>query len=144
MERLGLEIKRLNNLISRNISNLETISLLNEISNSNGFILRYIEEHEDEVITQKDIEKAFSITRSTASTVLSLMEKKELIVREVLKEDNRVKKVLITDKGKKINSDIKKEIDQFELNLIKGFNDDELKQFLFYIDKLKENLKEEK
>lgn len=144
MERLGLEIKRLNNLISRNISNLETISLLNEISNSNGFILRYIEEHEDEVITQKDIEKAFGITRSTASTVLSLMEKKELIVREVLKEDNRVKKVLITDKGKKINSDIKKEIDQFELNLIKGFNDDELKQFLFYIDKLKENLKEEK
>ena len=144
MERLGLEIKRLNNLISRNISNLETISLLNEISNSNGFILRYIEEHEDEVITQKDIEKAFSITRSTSSTVLSLMEKKELIVREVLKEDNRVKKVLITDKGKKINSDIKKEIDQFELNLIKGFNDDELKQFLFYIDKLKENLKEEK
>ena len=144
MERLGLEIKRLNNLISRNISNLETISLLNEISNSNGFILRYIEEHEDEVITQKDIEKAFGITRSTASTVLSLMEKKELIVREVLKEDNRVKKVLITDKGKKINLDIKKEIDQFELNLIKGFNDEELKQFLFYIDKLKENLKEEK
>ena len=144
MERLGLEIIRLNNLISRNISNLETISLLNEISNSNGFILRYIEEHEDEVITQKDIEKAFGITRSTASTVLSLMEKKELIVREVLKEDNRVKKVLITDKGKKINSDIKKEIDQFELNLIKGFNDEELKQFLFYIDKLKENLKEEK
>lgn len=144
MERLGLEIIRLNNLISRNISNLETISLLNEISNSNGFILRYIEEHEDEVITQKDIEKAFSITRSTSSTVLSLMEKKELIVREVLKEDNRVKKVLITDKGKKINSDIKKEIDQFELNLIKGFNDEELKQFLFYIDKLKENLKEEK
>ena len=144
MERLGLEIKRLNNLISRNISNLETISLLNEISNSNGFILRYIEEHEDEVITQKDIEKAFGITRSTASTVLSLMEKKELIVREVLKEDNRVKKVLITDKGKKINSDIKKEIDQFELNLIKGFNAEELKQFLFYIDKLKENLKEEK
>lgn len=110
MERLGLEIKRLNNLISRNISNLETISLLNEISNSNGFILRYIEEHEDEVITQKDIEKAFGITRSTASTVLSLMEKKELIVREVLKEDNRVKKVLITDKGKKINSDIKKRL----------------------------------
>ena len=144
MERLGLEIIRLNNLISRNISNLETISLLNEISNSNGFILRYIEEHEDEVITQKDIEKAISITCSTASTVLSLMEKKELIVREVLKEDNRVKKVLITDKGKKINSDIKKEIDQFELNLIKGFNDEELKQFLFYIDKLKENLKEEK
>lgn len=144
MERLGLEIKRLNNLISRNICNLETISLLNEISNSNGFILRYIEEHEDEVITQKDIEKAFSITRSTASTVLSLMEKKELIVREVLKEDNRVKKVLITDKGKKINSDIKKEIDEFELNLIKGFSDEDLKQFLFYIDKLKENLKEEK
>ena len=144
MERLGLEISFNKDIVSKLLIFLD-IKLFNLlISNSNGFILRYIEEHEDEVITQKDIEKAFSITRSTVSTVLSLMEKKELIVREVLKEDNRVKKVLITDKGKKINSDIKKEIDQFELNLIKGFNDEELKQLLFYIDKLKENLKEEK
>ena len=85
--RLGLEIKKLNNLISRNISNLKTLSMLNEVSNSNGLILRYIEEHEDEMVTQKDIEMAFGITRSTASTVLSLMEKKELITREVLKEE---------------------------------------------------------
>ena len=91
--------------------------MLNEVSNSNGLILRYIEEHEDEMVTQKDIEMAFGITRSTASTVLSLMEKKELITREVLKEDNRVKKVLITDKGKSVNADIKKEIDDFEANL---------------------------
>ena len=76
--RLGLEIKKLNNLISRNISNLKTIAMLNEISNSNGFILRYIEEHENELVTQKDIEVAFGITRSTASTVLSLMEKKRI------------------------------------------------------------------
>ena len=140
---VGLEIKKLNNLISRNISNLKTISMLNEISNSNGFILRYIEEHENELVTQKDIELAFGITRSTASTVLSLMEKKELITREVLKEDNRVKKVLITEKGKSVNADIRKEIDDFEKTLISGLNEEEINQFLYYINKLKNNLKEE-
>lgn len=141
--RLGLEIKKLNNLISRNISNLKTIAMLNEISNSNGFILRYIEEHENELVTQKDIEVAFGITRSTASTVLSLMEKKELIIREVLKEDNRVKKVMITDKGKSVNADIKKEIDDFEQTLILGLSEEEINQFLNCINKIKNNLKEE-
>lgn len=141
--RLGLEIKKLNNLISRNISNLKTIAMLNEISNSNGFILRYIEEHENELVTQKDIEVAFGITRSTASTVLSLMEKKELITREVLKEDNRVKKVMITDKGKSVNADIKKEIDDFEQTLILGLSEEEINQFLNCINKIKNNLKEE-
>ena len=141
--RLGLEIKKLNNLISRNISNLKTIAMLNEISNSNGFILRYIEEHENELVTQKDIEVAFVITRSTASTVLSLMEKKELITREVLKEDNRVKKVMITDKGKSVNADIKKEIDDFEQTLILGLSEEEINQFLNCINKIKNNLKEE-
>ena len=141
--RLGLEIKKLNNLISRNISNLKTIAMLNEISNSNGFILRYIEEHENELVTQKDIEVAFGITRSTASTVLSLMEKKELIIREALKEDNRVKKVMITDKGKSVNADIKKEIDDFEQTLILGLSEEEINQFLNCINKIKNNLKEE-
>ena len=141
--RLGLEIKKLSNLISRNISNLKTLSMLNEVSNSNGLILRYIEEHEDEMVTQKDIEMAFGITRSTASTVLSLMEKKELITREVLKEDNRVKKVLITDKGKSVNADIKKEIDDFEKNLTAGLSEEEVNQFLCYINKIKSNLNEE-
>lgn len=141
--RLGLEIKKLNNLISRNISNLKTIAMLNEISNSNGFILRFIEEHENELVTQKDIEVAFGITRSTASTVLSLMEKKELITREVLKEDNRVKKVMITDKGKSVNADIKKEIDDFEQTLILGLSEEEINQFLNCINKIKNNLKEE-
>ena len=141
--RLGLEIKKLNNLISRNISNLKTIAMLNEISNSNGFILRYREEHENELVTQKEIEVAFGITRSTASTVLSLMEKKELITREVLKEDNRVKKVMITDKGKSVNADIKKEIDDFEQTLIWGLSEEETNQFLNCINKIKNNLKEE-
>ena len=83
------------------------------------------------------------MTRSTASTVLSLMEKKELIIREVLKEDNRVKKVMITDKGKSVNADIKKEIDDFEQTLILGLSEEEINQFLNCINKIKNNLKEE-
>lgn len=145
MRKIGLEIKRLNNLISRNFANLNTISMLNEISNSNGFILRYLEENENKVITQKDIELNFGITRSTTSTVLSLMEEKELIVREIMPNDNRVKKIIITEKGKKINKDIKNEIDEFELKLIDGFNEREIEQFYNYIERMKNNInKEEK
>ena len=60
-----------------------------------------------------------------------------------MKEDNRVKKVMITDKGKSVNADIKKEIDDFEQTLILGLSEEEINQFLNCINKIKNNLKEE-
>ena len=73
---IGREVKKLNNHIARYIINLPTIRELDELTGNNGAILHYLACKENENVTQKDIELAFGITRSTTSTVVSLMEKK--------------------------------------------------------------------
>ena len=118
MYHIGLEIKNFNNVISRNIMNLKTLSYVQEITGSNGYILQYLVDHETQCITQKDIEATLGITRSTASTVLSRMEKKGLISRNILESDSRVKEVKITQKGKDIAFQIATEVADFERNKI--------------------------
>ncbi len=99
MADIGLEIKNVNNLISRGVCNLKTMSLLKEVTGSNGYILRYLKREKDQQITQKMIEQTMGITRSTASTVLSRMEKMDWIKREALVTDSRSRLVSITSKG---------------------------------------------
>lgn len=144
MYNLGLEIKNLNNVIHRNFANLKSVSLLDEITGSNGYILSFLCDHENELITQKKIEEMLGITRSTASTVLSRMEKNELITRETLSFDSRVKRIILTDKGRDMVSLVHQEVQEFEKTLIKGFSEEELQQFFDFIKKIKNNILEEK
>ncbi len=140
MYHIGLEIKNFNNVISRNIMNLKTLSYVQEITGSNGYILQYLVDHETQCITQKDIEATLGITRSTASTVLSRMEKKGLISRNILESDSRIKEVKITQKGKDIAFQIATEVADFERNILKGFKKEEVLLFLNFIKRMKENI----
>lgn len=142
MAHFGLDIKNLNNLISRRVQNLKTIAFLDELTGSNGVILNYLEEHSDVSISQKDIEKVFGITRSTASKVLSLMEKKGLIERHVDDFDARAKKIVITEKGCQAVAAIQMELKEFEASLTAGFKQEELEMLSSFISRMKKNIEE--
>lgn len=142
MYELGLEIKKINNKIARKVQNLSSISLADQLTGSNGIILRYIQDHADVNISQKDIEMNFSITRSTASKVLSLMEKKELISRYVDEFDARSKRIVLTVKGEEIANGVKQELQDFEKSLKKGFSEAELNLMYQFFQRIKENIKE--
>ncbi len=144
MSDIGLEIKNVNNLISRGVCNLKTMSLLKEVTGSNGYILRYLKREKDQQITQKMIEQTMGITRSTASTVLSRMEKMDWIKREALVTDSRSRLVSITSKGLALCEQLEEELALFEKGLVKGFSEKELVEFVRLLNKIKENLKEEK
>lgn len=144
MADIGLEIKNVNNLISRGVCNLKTMSLLKEVTGSNGYILRYLKREKDQQITQKMIEQTMGITRSTASTVLSRMEKMDWIKREALVTDSRSRLVSITSKGLALCEQLEEELALFEKGLVKGFSEKELLEFVRLLNKIKENLKEEK
>lgn len=143
MSDIGLEIKNLNNMIHRHFANLKTTEILNELTGSNGYILVYLIEHKDELITQKNIEEVLGITRSTASIVLSNMEKNQFITREILQSDSRVKSIHITSKGKELYEMMTLEKIEFEQKLKKGFTEEEIDQFLNMIKRMKQNIKEE-
>ena len=144
LRHVGREIKKLNNLVARSITNLPTIKELDELTGNNGAILSFLAYNEENNVTQKDVETAFGITRSTTSTVLSLMEKKELIERVVNSEDARCKTIIVTKKGKEYVSKIKEEISFFEAMILKGFTEKEIDMFFKFINRIECNLKEGK
>lgn len=69
-------------------------------------------------IYQHTIEQKFCITRSTASRVLALMEKKGLIARESVEHDARCKRIVLTDKADAIVADLKANGDRVERLLV--------------------------
>lgn len=118
MEDIGRLIGSLSNKIKREFKNLPAINKLDKVSSTNGNIIIYIYKHEGPVY-QKDIEERFGITRSTVSKVLTLMEQKNLIIREEEKNDQRKKKIILTDVAIELSKEFIKEKNEFE----KGIKD---------------------
>ena len=70
-----------------------------ETTGGNAHIIMFLARNRGREIYQHTIEQKFCITRSTASRVLALMEKKGLIARESVEHDARCKRIVLTDKG---------------------------------------------
>ena len=107
---------------------------------SNGRIISFLAENENEVICQKDIEKEFGITRSTASRVVSLMERKGLVERKAVHHDARLKRVVLTDHSRMISQALNKVGRMIDQKLLNGFSDEEKEQLLSYLERMGNNL----
>ena len=131
--------------IRRYICNMQSIIELENVSGTNVFIFVHLYNNKDKEIFQKDIEREFGMTRSTASNVLALMEKKGLVKRIPSLVDKRLKQVVLTDLGEEYSKKVKNELDSFNDKINACFNESEkekLFDFLSRIDKVV-NKKEE-
>jgi len=137
--KIGKEIIGVSNIVKRNFNNIESIKELNSISGTNGFIIKYIYDSKNDVY-QKDLEKEFLITRSTCSKILSLMEKKDLIIRQGVESDLRIKKLVLTDKAKELAKKVDLDIKKFDQNLLNGFSSEEVIDFMNYLERIKKNV----
>lgn len=89
---------------------------------------------------QKDIEKHFFITRSTASSVLGRMEQKELVRRLAVERDARLKKVILTDQSRAIYRLMAEDSEKLEKVLMTGFARDKIETLCSYLARMKTNL----
>lgn len=87
------------------------------ISGRNFWILRYLEDHRNENVFQKDLENAFKIRRSTVSKTVELMEQKQLVSRESVNGDARMKKLCLTPQADQVLEAVKKEVDALETSI---------------------------
>ena len=88
-------ISKLSNKLRRKF---DMLSSRKEFSGSQGRTLRFLLSQTEDIY-QKDIEEEDSIRPSTATQVLKQMEKNALIIREPAAYDNRLKKIVVTDKA---------------------------------------------
>jgi DNA-binding MarR family transcriptional regulator len=136
---IAKEVKSLANLLKRRLdASISKVSPDN-ITGVQVLILGFINDAETDVY-QKDIEKQFDIRRSTVTNILHGMEKQELIIRESVNNDARLKKIILTDKAKEILNNLNDEVNKTQQLLIKDIPEKDLEVYFSVIKKMKENL----
>ncbi len=139
-ESIGHEIKALDHLMQRKMIMIASKSGLDKVTVMHGWIIGYLSHNINTDIYQKDIESEFAISRSTVTNILKLMEKKGYITRTSVESDARLKKISLTDKGKQTGAILQKAVDENEKVFNKLLDEDEKKNFLLLIKKLRYGL----
>ncbi|MBQ4225730.1 MAG: MarR family transcriptional regulator [Oscillospiraceae bacterium] len=136
---LGFAIRTTHSAMKRAVVAALTGANLDEISATYGYILVFLEKNSTRDIYQKDIESAFSFCRSAVTSVLTSMEKKELISRSSVEHDARLKKITLTDKGRQAASDIRDTVAKTNQELKSGISEKELAMFYDILARIRQN-----
>ena len=131
-------ISKLSNKLRRKF---DMLSSLKEFSGSQGRTLRFLLSQTEDIY-QKDIEEEYSIRPSTATQLLKQMEKNGLIIREPEAYDNRLKKIVVTDKALLYKQQVIEDLTTLEETLIKGISETDLQVFFRVTEKMMDNLSE--
>jgi len=138
---LGRQIKMTANLIGRRIGAIpavydgENLTMMQRIII--GFLYNHAQAGQD--VFQRDLEKEFSIRRSTVTGLLQLMEKKGLIVREPVPYDARLKRLRLTPAAVQLNDEIRRGLHEMEVQLAQGLSDEEIAELHRLLDIVAKN-----
>ncbi len=103
-------------------------------------VIRYLSEHSDRDVFQRDFETEFRITRATISNTLSLMEKRGLIRRESVAQDARLKKLTLTEQGRAVHTRAVAAINEINDCLEGALTPEEKEALLRSLDKMENAL----
>ena len=81
-------------------------------------------------VFQRDVERAFGLSRSTATGILQLIEKNGLILRESVHNDARLKSLVPTEKAAHLDAQIGESLRRTEQRLTRGLSSAQLTLFL--------------
>ena len=107
-------------------------------------ILHFIISKQNEKIYQKDIGNALNLRRATLSEILKTMEKNDLIFRIKDQIDTRKKEIIISETAKNNFQIVKDKLNEAEKVITSGIKKEDLELFFKIINKMKENLKNER
>lgn len=137
---VGRLLGMIHNGVHRRIENNPVFREAEGMTGKNGWIIGFLSHNQHRPIYQKDLEKAFNVTRSTASKVLTLMEKKGFIERRSVKEDARLKEIVLTETALELAHKMEQQHQEMEERLTQGFTDEEREQLLAYLNRMLDNI----
>lgn len=138
--RVGFQVKSLSNMIKKRI---DYLSKETGLTGFQGYLVGYlVRESRTRAVFQRDVEKHMEISRASVTSVLQLLEKNGFIQRESVKDDARLKKIVVTEKGLKADEQIHIMLDQMEESLVKGIPEEEMQIFISVTQKIKNNLEQ--
>ena len=133
-------IKSLDNYFKRLIDrNAGEIS--NELTGMQlAIIARIGVAHENENVFQKDIEEEFNIRGSNITRILKVLEKEKYVRRVRIPDDERFKKLTLTEKSLDIYSKIEDNLFKNEEIAIKNLTAEEIAAFMNVAHKIMKNV----
>ena len=142
--RIGAEIGMLHNLLRRQMACMtEKSENAANMTGMQAMIVHHLIMHEKKGdVFQKDIENAFQMRRSTATGILQLMEQHDLIRREPVEHDGRLKRLVLTEQAHAMDEYITERMKQMEQLLRQGITEDERKGWFAVCEKIRSNLEQ--
>ena len=134
------QMRRVNNLIFRKINQFHRENEVENVTPMHEWIMSYLFWHKDEPIYQRDIEREFSITRSTVTNILQLMERKGYIERQSVPQDARLKRLVLTEEGVRIHEKTMQSLHQTDEFVSSLLTEEENAELLRLLNKLRDGL----
>ena len=135
---LGRNVHMLSRLLKRNTDiEVTKYGITGVQSAMIGFIY---EETRKKDVFAKDIEKAFDLRRASSAGLIQNMEKNGLIKREMVGNDARLKKIVLTEKALELRRKLDKSIKNMEKKMQEGLTKEEVKKYLELTKKMAKNL----
>lgn len=103
-------------------------------------IVGYLFYQEDREVYQRDLEGFFKLRRSTVSSLLNTLERKDILRRVPVAHDARLKKLVLTQKGWEIGTKVQQQFLQLNHLLIQGLSPEEQQLFSQILEKVEHNL----
>ncbi|MBE6772074.1 MAG: winged helix-turn-helix transcriptional regulator [Ruminococcaceae bacterium] len=139
----------MNNLYRETVHKLCKVSLLHryrisvalsglKIYRGQPEILEYLSKNGD--CSQKELADSLGVSPASIATSLKRMSKENFIERTPDKNDRRINRLRITEKGEKIRLEGRKNCDKVDKIMFSGFSDEEINSFSAMLSKICENL----
>ena len=110
------------------------------LTGTHGHILGYLLRREGQDVFQRDIERHFGIRRSTTSQLLQLMQSNGLVQRVSVPYDARLKKIVVTPKGKQLHAETVCALEAIDQCAVSNIDPKRLEVFFEVLDAIKNNL----
>lgn len=139
---IGFQMRTTSNLIRRNLEKSAVFNQTQSLTGAHGWVIGYLYDNRHRDVYQRDFESEFKIRRSTITNMLKLMEKNDLIIRESVDGDARLKRIRLTEKAMQMQKAIAEDIAALEGKISVGITEEEKEIFFGVINKIKANLED--
>ena len=135
---IGRNVHMLSRLLKRNTDiEVTKYGITGVQSAMIGFIY---EKSRKKDVFAKDIEKAFDLRRASSAGIIQNMEKNGLIKREMVGNDARLKKIVLTEKALELRKKLDKSIKNTEKKMQEGLTKEEVEKYVELTKKMAKNL----
>lgn len=137
---LGIVLRALMQTIKQRMHESIAANHADRLTLMHAWAIEELYEQRDTDFFQRDFERRFSVRRSTATRMLQLMERNDLIRRESVPHDARLKKLVLTERALKLHEEMAEKTSAMDARLLEGFTEEEKKTLFALLRRVQHNV----